>query len=56
LSYFTADKLKSTTVICQFEAPVYRISQSLTGNTLTVSVGEEEQSYLYGQKESDSEW
>ena len=42
LSIFSEDKLKETAVICEYEHPVLRIAQSMTGNMLTVSVGNEE--------------
>lgn len=36
---------------------MYRISQSLTGNLLTVSVGgEEETTYLYEEGEAWNQW
>jgi hypothetical protein len=48
LASFVNNKLVGTVTICQYEFPIFKISQSLTGNTISVSVANEtETSYLF---------
>lgn len=41
LTRLEGQKVVATVVICEYEVPVYRIAQSMTGNFLSVSVGGE---------------
>lgn len=53
LTSFVNNEVKESTVICEYEYPVFRIAQSMTGNLLAVSVGgEEEGNYLYEESGS----
>jgi len=51
LTSFKDDKQVETIEICKQEGPVYRLSQSITGNLVSVSVDQEEQTtYVYAEK------
>lgn len=57
LASFKGDKLAETIEVCKHDDPVYRISQSITGNLLSVSVSDEkENTYVYAEKDSWKIW
>lgn len=57
LNTFQDHTLQHSTKICQYEHPVFRLSQSITGNLLSVSVADEtEQTLVYAQSEDQHSW
>ena len=57
LSTFVDHQLQSSTKICQYEHPIFRVSQSITGNLLSVSVADEsEHTFVYAQSEDQLNW